>query len=52
VLAVDRARRRIDLGMRQAAETPVAAELSAAPTGSRAGVGLFASLLKDVKVKK
>lgn len=52
VLAVDRARRRIDLGMKQAADAPAAAEMTAAPGGSRAGFGLFASLLKDVKVKK
>ncbi len=52
VLAVDRARRRIDLGLRQATEGNAAPEMSAAPEGSRTGFGLFASLLKDVKVKE
>lgn len=52
VLSVDRARRRIDLGLRQAAEGSANSDLSAAPEGSRAGFGLFASLLKDVKVKE
>ena len=50
VLAVDPGRRRIDLGMKQASDSASSSSMSAAPEGSRAGFGLFASLLKDVKV--
>jgi ribosomal protein S1 len=48
VLGIDRARRRIDLGIRQAVEMAAGAK-GAAPAR---GFDLFAGLLKDVKVRK
>ncbi len=54
VLAIDRARRRVDLSIKAVGSAPVAAA-SGAPVGGpplRQGFDLFAALLKDVKVKR
>ncbi len=51
VLAVDRVRRRVELGMKQAA-APDGASLAADRPGSSRGFDVFAALLKDVRVKR
>lgn len=51
VLAVDRARRRVDLGMKQAADGGSTTPAPDRPGSSR-GFDVFAALLKDVRVKR
>ncbi len=55
VLAIDRARRRVDLSVKAAGSAPlapVAGESSGGGTPLRQGFDLFAALLKDVTVKR
>ena len=50
VLGIDPARRRVDLGMKQAGEMSAAPPAGSGPVNP--GFGVFASLLRDVKVRK